>query len=201
MISRLHGTVMDKQAPTALIDVQGVGYDVDLPLNTFFQLPPVGQPVTLWTHLTIREDAHQLFGFTDREQLRCFRLLIKVNGVGPKLALAILSGLEVSALQSCIAREDIATLVRVPGVGKKTAERLVIELRDRLGRLDLTGSAETLRPLQQAASETPRQEAELALLALGYKPAEAQKALKSLEGTPLETADLVRAALKGLLRT
>lgn len=200
MLTRLSGLLIEKVAPTAIIDVHGAGYEVDLPLNSFYQLPALGQPVTLWTHLAIREDAHQLFGFLERDTLAVFRTLIKVNGVGPRLALAILSGMEVDALRRCLAQEDIATLTRVPGVGKKTAERLVVELRDKLGRdsLPAAGTAADVPLLQPVLS--PLEEAEQALVALGYRTAEAQRALKPLAEQGLPTADLVRAALKGLLR-
>lgn len=200
MLTRLSGLLIEKVAPTAIIDVQGAGYEVDLPLNSFYQLPALGQPVTLWTHLAIREDAHQLFGFLERDTLGVFRTLIKVNGVGPRLALAILSGMEVDALRRCLAQEDIATLTRVPGVGKKTAERLVVELRDKLGRASLPapGSSADIPLLQPVLS--PLEEAEQALVALGYRATEAQRALKPLAEQTLPTAELVRAALKGLLR-
>ncbi len=200
MLTRLSGLLIEKIAPTAVIDVNGVGYEVDLPLNTFYQLPALGENVVLWTHLSVREDAHQLFGFSDRNMLQTFRTLIKVSGVGPRLALAILSGMDTEALRVCLAQEDITTLTRIPGVGKKTAERLIIELRDKLGKpaLKVLGQASgnlSLMPTLNASDE-----AEQALVALGYKPIEAQRAIKAVANKELETAELVRAALKGLLR-
>ncbi len=200
MLTRLNGLLIEKIAPTAIIDVHGVGYEVDLPLNTFYQLPALGEPVVLWTHLSVREDAQQLFGFRDRDMLQTFRTLIKVSGVGPRLALAILSGMDTDALRQCLAHEDIATLTRIPGVGKKTAERLIIELRDKLGKAALRNLSQhsgnsSLLPILNASEE-----AEQALVALGYKSAEAQRAIKAVGNNQLETAELVRAALKGLLR-
>lgn len=203
MISRLQGTLIEKLAPHVIIDVAGVGYEVDLPLSTYYQLPALGDSVTLWTHLSVREDAHQLFGFHNREALHVFRLLIKISGVGPKLALALLSGMEVDTLRNCIAREDVMTLTKIPGVGKKTAERLVIELRDKLSHFGSNhampaGSVNAMPLLAEPVS--PVEEAESALVALGYKPLEAQRAVKAVAGTHTDTAELVRAALKGLLR-
>lgn len=205
MIARLHGTLIEKLAPHVVVDVHGVGYEVDVPLTTFYLLPALGETVTLWTHLSVREDAHQLFGFRDRDALQVFRILIKVSGVGPKLALALLSGMEVDALRECIAREDVTLLTKVPGVGKKTAERLVIELRDKLGTLGgirverKPGTAPSALPLVEAPA-SPEEEAESALVALGYKPAEAERAVKAVAGSHPDTAELVRAALKRLLK-
>ncbi len=204
MIARLHGILIEKLAPHVIVDVNGVGYEVDVPLSTYYQLPALGERLTLWTHLSVREDAHQLFGFYDRDALQVFRILIKISGVGPKLALALLSGMEVDALSQCIAREDVATLTKIPGVGKKTAERLVIELRDKLGKLDSIrvvkkGEVPNALPLL-ADPVSPVEEAESALVALGYKPLEAQRAVKAVSAAHSETAELVRAALKGLLK-
>lgn len=202
MIARLQGLLIEKIAPHVMVDVHGVAYELDVPLSTYYQLPALGEPVSLWTHLSVREDAHQLFGFRDRDTLQAFRLLIRISGVGPKLALALLSGMDVDSLRQCIAREDVPTLTKVPGIGKKTAERLVIELRDKLGKLDgipaVKGAAAPAPLLVEPA--TPAEEAESALVALGYKPAEAQRAVKAVAGAHAETAELVRAALKGLLK-
>jgi len=200
MLTRLNGLLIEKIAPTAVIDVHGVGYEVDLPLNTFYQLPALGENVVLWTHLTVREDAHQLFGFSDRNMLQTFRILIKVSGVGPRLALAILSGMDTEALRVCLAQEDITTLTRIPGVGKKTAERLIIELRDKLGKPALKVLGQASGNLSLMPTLNASEEAEQALVALGYKPLEAQRAIKAVADKDLETAELVRAALKGLLR-
>ncbi|MDO9620942.1 MAG: Holliday junction branch migration protein RuvA [Moraxellaceae bacterium] len=200
MLTRLSGLLIEKIAPTAVIDVNGVGYEVDLPLNTFYQLPALGENVVLWTHLSVREDAHQLFGFSDRNMLQTFRTLIKVSGVGPRLALAILSGMDTEALRVCLAQEDITTLTRIPGVGKKTAERLIIELRDKLGKPALKVLGQASGNLSLMPTLNASEEAEQALVALGYKPIEAQRAIKAVANKELETAELVRAALKGLLR-
>lgn len=200
MLTRLSGLLIEKIAPTAVVDVNGVGYEVDLPLNTFYQLPALGENVVLWTHLSVREDAHQLFGFSDRNMLQTFRTLIKVSGVGPRLALAILSGMDTEALRVCLAQEDITTLTRIPGVGKKTAERLIIELRDKLGKPALKVLGQASGNLSLMPTLNASEEAEQALVALGYKPIEAQRAIKAVANKELETAELVRAALKGLLR-
>ncbi len=156
--------------------------------------------MVLWTHLSVREDAHQLFGFSDRNMLQTFRTLIKVSGVGPRLALAILSGMDTEALRVCLAQEDITTLTRIPGVGKKTAERLIIELRDKLGKPALKVLGQASGNLSLMPTLNASEEAEQALVALGYKPIEAQRAIKAVANKELETAELVRAALKGLLR-
>lgn len=204
MITRLQGLLVEKVTPHVVLDVHGVGYEVDLPLNAFFQLPALGQPVTLWTHLSVREDAHQLFGFLDRDALQLFRILIKVSGVGPKLALAMLSGLEPDALRQAIANDNISLLIKVPGVGKRTAERLIVELHDKIGKIDnfrlvperalVRGATTTVEPA------TPSEEAESALIALGYKPTEAARAVKAVSPDIHDTAELVRAALKGLMK-
>jgi Holliday junction DNA helicase RuvA len=143
MIGRLQGKVIEKQAPDLLIDVQGVGYEVLVSLNTFFGVPATGESVTLHTHFVVREDIQQLYGFSTQSERQLFRHLIKVNGVGPKMALAILSGMSANDFAICVHNNDIATLVKLPGVGKKTAERLLIEMRDKIGDLDSTagGSA------------------------------------------------------------
>lgn len=206
MISRLSGILIDKESAQIVLDVQGVGYAVDVPLTTYYQLPSTNEPLTLWTHMAVREDAHQLFGFHEREQRSVFLLLIKVSGVGPKLALTILSGMEVSALRNCLQREDIATLTRIPGIGKKTAERLVIELRDKLDKFSVSLPGEQKADNVSLVPEaTASEEAMSALVALGYKPVEAQRAVNAaLKDSALnsdDTASVVRAALKGLLKS
>ena len=136
MIGRLQGVIVEKQAPELLLDVKGVGYEILAPISTFAMLGAIGSPATLYTHLSIREDAHQLYGFSDKNQRTLFRTLIKVSGVGPKMALAILSGMDAKAFAICVHNEDIAALTKLPGVGKKTAERLIVEMRDRLTEWD-----------------------------------------------------------------
>lgn len=200
MIGALQGTVIDLQAPLVILDVHGVGYEVETPLSTFCQLKN-GQTVRLWTHLVVREDAQLLYGFLDQADKALFRLLLKVNGVGPKLAAGILSGMSAAMLIQSIDLQDISTLTRIPGVGKKTAERLVIELRDRLQGLN--GSSTSLTGTGQIGlgEASPQAEAEAALVSLGYKPLEAQKAINAVKAEHSDTAGLIRAALKSMLKT
>ncbi len=201
MIGRLHGTLVEKQAPGLLLEVQGVAYEVEAPLSTFYKLPALGQALTLWTHLVVREDAQLLNGFFEREERSLFRTLIKVNGVGPKMALGLLSGIEPDAFIRCIEHGDVGTLTKIPGVGKKTAERLVMEMRDRLKELSplasIKGSASRLSlPVEATAQE----EAESALVALGYKPLDAQKAIAAVKNEHESAAELIRAALKRMVK-
>ena len=197
MIGRLQGTVIEKQAPDLLLDVQGVGYEVLVSLSTFFAVPNIGESVTLHTHFVVREDAQLLFGFSELGERALFRHLIKVNGVGPKMALAILSGMSASEFALCVHNNDVATLVKLPGVGKKTAERLVIEMRDRVGDIE-AGATGTLA----AASKQPdiAEEAESALIALGYKPQDAAKMVSRAVSDDISSAEqLIRAALKSMV--
>ncbi|XID75539.1 Holliday junction branch migration protein RuvA [Alkanindiges sp. WGS2144] len=197
MIGCLTGVVRALEASVVLLDVNGVGYEIDTPLTTFCQLK-TGQNVTLWTHLVIREDAHLLYGFFDTTDKALFRTLIKVNGVGPKLALSILSSMSSAMLVQAIDMQDVTTLTRIPGVGKKTAERLVIELRDRLQKLGSSDSS-SITPLG-ITTISPVAEAEAALVSLGYKPLEAQKAVAAFKGEHSESAALIRAALKSMMK-
>jgi Holliday junction DNA helicase RuvA len=201
MIGSLTGKVHLLTAPHILIEVSGIGYEVETPMSTFCQLKNA-QTVTLWTHLTVREDAHLLYGFISTDDKALFRILLKVNGVGPKLALGILSAMSAAMLIQSIEMQDISTLTRIPGVGKKTAERLVIELRDRLQGLsaNLTHSPANASQIGLGAA-SPLAEAEAALVSLGYKPLEAQRAIAAVKNDHSETADLIRAALKGMLKT
>mgnify|MGYP003490599425 CR=1 FL=1 len=200
MIGCLIGEVFALEAPTALINVNGVGYEVDTPLSTFCQLQK-GQKVTLWTHLVVREDAQQLFGFLEPQEKLIFRTLLKVTGVGPKMALGILSTLSVELLVHTVEHEDINTLVKVPGVGKKTAERLMIDLRDRFKNLATANSASASNSVQiQFNSSSPVAEAEAALQSLGYKPIEAQKMVAAVKADYTESADIIRAALKSMMK-
>ncbi|QHH97554.1 Holliday junction branch migration protein RuvA [Acinetobacter dispersus] len=201
MIGCLIGEVFALEAPTVLLNVNGVGYEIDTPLSTFCQLQK-GQKVTLWTHLVVREDAQQLYGFSDAQEKTIFRTLLKVNGVGPKMALGILSTLSIELLIHTIEHDDINTLIKVPGVGKKTAERLMIELRDRFKALaQSTGSISTTAATQiQFMSNSPVAEAEAALQSLGYKPTEAQKAVAAVKADYTESADIIRAALKSMMK-
>ena len=198
MIGRLQGKVVEKQAPDLLVDVQGVGYEVLVSLNTFFDVPEVGAVVTLHTHFVVREDIQQLYGFTKVSERSLFRNLIKVNGVGPKMAMAILSGMSANDFAICVHNNDTATLVKLPGVGKKTAERLLIEMRDKIGDIDTsTGGAGTKG--SHSAQSDIAQEAESALIALGYKPADAAKIVNRVaDETVTDAGQLIRLALKSM---
>ena len=205
MIGRLKGVLAEKLPPQLLIDVNGVGYEVEAPMSTFYQLPAVGQSVELFTHFVVREDAQLLYGFSDRHERRLFRDLIKVNGVGPKLALTILSGIEASQFVRCVNEGDANALVKLPGVGKKTAERLLIEMKDRLKdwatdpdvfELTATESGEASVSVREVDG---REEAEQALIALGYKPAQASKSINAVYQAGMSTEELIRAALKGMI--
>jgi holliday junction DNA helicase RuvA len=195
MIGFLRGRLAAKQPPSLTVDVGGVGYDLEAPMSTFYGLPAVGTEVTLRTHLVVREDAHILYGFGTERERSLFRELIKVSGVGPRIALAILSGVSVDDFHRCIESEDVATLVRVPGVGRKTAERLVIEMRDRLKVL--AGPPPGSLPGAPAGTPaSPQSEAFSALVSLGYKPAEVTRLLQKVEPSVTSTEELIRHALR-----
>jgi holliday junction DNA helicase RuvA len=196
MIGYLKGTLAGKQPPLLLVDVGGVGYELEAPMSTFYQLPETGQPVQLLTHLLVREDAHVLFGFATEAERQLFRNLIKVGGVGARIALAILSGISVDAFARCVQAEDAASLTRIPGVGRKTADRLIVEMRDRLKRSG-TGIGPAMAGAPAASSSD---EAFDALVALGYRPPEAQRLLKLVEGKSDSTEGLIRAALQAAAR-
>lgn len=193
MIGRLQGRLLSKQPPQLLVDVNGVGYEVEAPMSTIYDLPAVGENVVLHTHLAVREDAQQLFGFASEQERSLFRDLIKVSGVGGKVALAILSGISVSEFVFCVQANDSARLVKVPGIGKKTAERLIIEMRDKLG----DGESVTLPSAGPQTAQGPVAEAHAALVALGYKPADASKMLDKVAEPDMDSEALIRAALKG----
>ncbi|WP_144371061.1 Holliday junction branch migration protein RuvA [Vogesella urethralis] len=196
MIGRLSGTLIEKLPPQITVDVNGVGYDVDVTMTTFYQLPALGQKATLFTHLVVREDAHLLYGFASRDERETFRQLIKVSGIGAKIALAILSGMSTDELAVAVASEDLKRLSSVPGIGKKTAERLVLELRGKLA----SGSNLTVPGgLPFAATPDDKSDIVNALLALGYNDKEAAAATK---GLPLDVtvSDGVRLALKNLMK-
>lgn len=198
MIGRLRGTLAEKHPPQLLVDVGGVGYEVEAPMSTFYQLPALGSEVQLYTHLVVREDAHLLFGFASESERRLFRTLIKVNGVGAKLALTILSGITADEFARCVQDGDTASLVRLPGVGKKTAERLVVEMRDRLNDWQLPGSIAVELPgaAQAPAGGDAVKDAIAALVSLGYKPQEASRLISKLETEGLDSEAIIRAALK-----
>jgi holliday junction DNA helicase RuvA len=196
MIGFLQGKLVGRHPPQLLVDVGGVGYEIEAPMSTFYQLPETGQPIRILTHLLVREDAHVLYGFATEAERQLFRGLIKISGVGARIALAILSGISVEAFVRCVQSEDAASLTRIPGVGRKTAERLIVEMRDRLGQ---TGSA-LAQSMPAGGAGAPSDEAFGALVALGYRPAEAQRLLKLVEGKAETTEDLIRAALQAAAR-
>lgn len=201
MIGWLEGRILEKQAPDLLINVNGVGYELQAPLSSFYAWEGKEQ-ISLYTHLAVREDAQQLYGFASRDERSLFRTLIKVNGVGPKLALTILSSMEADRFVLCIQTEDSAALCKIPGIGRKTAERLLIEMRDRLKDWiisDGTPIAEQSQT-QKSKANDKLQEAESALIALGYRPQEAAKMLQQVYSPELTTAEaLIRAALKRMI--
>lgn len=199
MIGRLKGILLTKQPPTLLLDVNGVGYEVDAPMSTFYQLPDINQEVVLHTHLVVREDVQQLCGFATEVERRMFRSLIKINGVGPKLALSILSAISADDFARCIQDSDTATLVRLPGVGKKTAERLVIEMRDKLKDWQLDSSLGDKAPAGMIGvnhKADPVEEAVSALIALGYKPPQASRMVTQIDSNDLSSEEIIRDALK-----
>lgn len=198
MIGLLRGKILSKQPPRLLIDVHGVGYEVDAPMTTFYDLPPSGEEVTLFTHLAVREDAHTLYGFARASDRELFRSLLKVNGVGARLALTILSGMQPDEFVRCVQEDNSAALVRLPGVGKKTAERLIIELRDRLeGVAALPASAGADAPV---AADSPVEDAVSALVGLGYKPQEASRMVRAIDTGALSSEEIIRAALQATVR-
>jgi len=198
VIGRLSGVLLEKNPPALLLDVNGVGYEVDAPMSTFYVLPELNESISLFTHLVVREDAQLLYGFATRTERVLFRALLKVNGVGAKVALSILSGMSTDEFLSCVSTKDITALVRVPGIGKKTAERLLIELQDKVETLDVGGLPTGNRPKTNDASA--RTQAEEALASLGYKPAEAVKLLDKHADDQDTVEQMIRAALRGAAR-
>jgi Holliday junction DNA helicase RuvA len=199
MIGRLTGVLAAKRAPQILVDCQGVGYEADVSMTTYYQLPEVGEQVSVWTHLQIKDDAHTLIGFKTEQERKLFRQLIRVNGVGPKMALTILSGTDSQEFAQCVSQNDIVTLTRLPGVGKKTAERLIIEMRDKVGDLMSADSAAEEGVSSVKSTPSSKNEAIEALQALGYKPADAEKMVKQAEqATDIEmtASALIRKALQ-----
>lgn len=190
MIGRLRGTLLEKNPPQITVDVGGIGYELDVPMSTFYALPATGQGVSLHTHLAIREDGHFLYGFATEEERVAFRQLLKISGIGARIALSVLSGLSVAEFAQAIASQESARLTRIPGIGKKTAERLLLELRDKL-----PGTLAPHLPASTATPEAPRSDIEHALLALGYNDKEAQAALKQLPAD-IGVSEGIRAALK-----
>lgn len=197
MIGLLRGKILDKQPPQLLLDVNGVGYEVDAPMTTFYDLPDVGAEVMLFTHLAVREDAHTLYGFAKRTDRDLFRNLLKVNGVGARLALTILSGMETRVFITCVQAGDAGALVKLPGIGKKTAERLIIELRD---RLKLPAEAVTSAATAPVIAASPVEDAVSALVGLGYKPQDASRMVRSLETANLSSEEIIRGALQAVVQ-
>jgi len=201
MIGRIRGVLVYKQPPDILVEVGGVGYELQVPMTTLFQLPELGSEVALVTHFVVREDAQLLYGFIDERDRSLFRQLIKISGVGPKLGLTILSGMDSSSFARCVQRDDISSLMALPGVGKKTAERLLVEMRDKLKdwlvQTDATGQAGggvTLAPVTDIVAD-----AEGALIALGYKPQEASRVVAAVNDDSVAgSEELIRRALKSM---
>jgi len=201
MIGRIRGTLILRQAPLILVDVGGVGYELQVPMTTLFQLPAVGETVCLVTHHAVREDAQTLYGFAAERDRELFRHLIRVTGVGPKLALAILSGMDAQRFAQAVQGGDLSALVALPGVGKKTAERLLVEMRDRLAPWLQELQAEGPLPAAAKPEEDIGAEAEAALVALGYKPAEAARMISAVQDDCIDSSEtLIRLALKATLR-
>ncbi len=198
MIGRIRGVILEKSAPQLLVEVQGLGYEVDAPMSTFFHLPDIGQEVILHTHLNIREDAHTLYGFHSRAERKLFRCLIKVSGIGAKLALTILSGATVEEFSSQIQHQDVKALTRIPGIGKKTAERLLIEMRDKIDQISLEIDAQGhVAGRDILVGSDSVQDAISALVALGYKPPEASKLVQTVDDrADLSSEELIRKALQ-----
>jgi holliday junction DNA helicase RuvA len=195
VIGRISGVLIEKRPPQIIVDCNGVGYEIEAPMSTFWALPEINQRVSLYTHLAVRDDAHLLYGFSNEDERALFRSLLKVNGVGTKLALVILSGMDADAFAQCVHAHDIARLVALPGVGKKTAERLVIEMRDRLpdaGVRTIATAGSVSRRLD------PVEDAISGLIALGYKPQEASRYVNEIDTDGLRDEDIIRAVLKSL---
>ncbi|MDP5134352.1 Holliday junction branch migration protein RuvA [Rheinheimera baltica] len=206
MIGRLRGILLEKQAPDLLIEVAGVGYEVQLPLTSFYQLPATGEEATLYTHFVVREDAQLLYGFVNQTERALFRQLIKANGVGPKLALTILSGMTAQQFVRCVQLDDVSTLVKLPGVGKKTAERLVVEMRDRLKDWGITPNTAVTDALMLQGDEaifspveSAEQDAIGALVSLGYTQVQADKAVKKVQQSDMSSEQLIKAALRSMI--
>ncbi|MEM7402249.1 MAG: Holliday junction branch migration protein RuvA [Pseudomonadota bacterium] len=199
MIGRLQGEIIEKQAPYLLLDVNGVGYELEAPMSTFYELPECGEKVTLHTHMLVREDAQTLYAFKQLRDRSLFRNLLKVNGVGAKMALAILSGMDANAFTQCIHHGDVDSLVRIPGVGKKTAERLIIDMRDRLDKdpsVNAANNGKSFNGINGYAKQDPIADAVSALVSLGYKPNEASRMVSNIETKNQNSEEIIREALK-----
>ncbi|WP_300002601.1 Holliday junction branch migration protein RuvA [uncultured Cedecea sp.] len=203
MIGRLRGFVLEKQPPLVLLEVGGVGYEIHMPMTCFYELPDIGSEALVFTHFVVREDAHLLFGFNNKQERTLFRELIKVNGVGPKLALAILSGMSAQQFVSAVEREDSVSLIKLPGVGKKTAERLVVEMKDRFkgmhGDLFTPTTELVLTAPESGIADDSEAEAVAALVSLGYKPQEASRMISKVARSGADCETLIREALRAAL--
>ncbi len=196
MIALLRGKLLEKRPPNLIVDVMGVGYELEAPMTTFYDLPAPGADVVLHTHLVVREDAQRLYGFSLPQQRDLFRSLLRVNGVGPRVALAILSGLSNDEFIACMTDQDVDRLTRVPGIGRKTAQRLIVEMRDRLAEAETNLAAP--RHAESAPRTDPVGDAVSALIALGYKPVEASRVVRSVAGEDLTSEQIIRHALRSL---
>ena len=203
MIGRLRGLILEKQPPLVLLEAGGVGYEIHMPMTCFYELPEIGTEAVVFTHFVVREDAHLLFGFNNKQERTLFRELIKVNGVGPKLALAILSGMSAQQFVGAVEREDAVSLTRLPGVGKKTAERLVVEMKDRFkgmhGDLFTPASELVLAAPESGVVDDSEAEAVAALVSLGYKPQEASRMIAKVARADADCESLIRDALRAAL--
>lgn len=200
MIGRLSGQILQKQPPELLIDVNGVGYEVSAPMSTFYALPDIGEKVIIHTHMVVREDAQLLYGFATESERALFRILIKINGVGPKLGITILSGITAEDFIRCIHDNDAAALVRLPGIGKKTAERLIVELKDKVGTEEDAAQSLASTDINSTSIKSPIGDAVSALIALGYKPNDASKMVRSISTEGLNTEEIIRQALQGVAK-
>lgn len=200
MIGQINGIILEKQPPLILVDVHGIGYEIDAPMSTFYQLPEIGQAVKLLTHFVVREDAQHLYGFYTQDERLLFRALLKVNGVGPRLALTILSSVAPEEFVRCVLNNDTASLIRLPGVGKKTAERLVIEMRDKLADWCAVPPMDGVTKLQQENGRHQiLQDAISALISLGYKQQEANRTITKIDDGRLTSEELIRRALREMM--
>ncbi len=202
MIGRLSGIILEKTPPDVLLDVGGVGYEIQLPMTCFYQLPDVNQTVTLHTHLVVREDANLLYGFVEKDARSLFRLLIKANGIGPKLACTILSGMTAGQFSQAVINGDVTALIKMPGVGKKTAERLVVELKDKMKDIQVTSDQQVGQATSNISNhsvDSSKEEALSALMALGYKQAQAEKVIDRVYVQDASSESLIRDALKAMV--
>lgn len=200
MIGRIQGIVWEKKPPQLLINVGGIGYEIHAPMSTFYHLPQVGCEVVLQTHLIVREDAHILYGFLQERERSLFRSLIKISNIGPKSALTILSGIEPETFVRCVIENDMVTLAQLPGIGKKTAERLVVEMRDRLGNWQNENMENNLAPLKSSTGNQIIEDAISALVALGYKPQDARRVILRIDSADMSSEELIRFALQNMMK-